>query len=290
MEIATYPVGTNRFEHAGGGASSGNKAASDPNSRPTTLTAHATIGTDGPWTEFCPATADEWYAGFNLALTRSISASVQGLVDIAAAPAGSEASGIIVPDIPFAGLSLRQTNPALWIPLYVPKGKRLAARVHRASVASATVDINLTGQPGSPRFPVAYHRCGHLAIDLANRRGTLAATGAANTKGALVQLIAATPDPIRCFYVFAQRASLSGSVTVDHSLLFELFFGANPNEVLFLPYQSMSMHGTSDVYLPMVHGPFFCDVPANTRITVQSQVDVVLANASDPSFSILYFW
>lgn len=269
-----------------GPSDAGVGGTADSDSKGITLTANATIGSDGAYTQLIASTTFD-YDGFWVTLCLPNSASSQNLVDIAIGAGGSEK--IIIADIPFIALSGRYFGYCFYVPLAVAAGSRIAARIHRSSAASSTVVISLLGVQGGPWAAASFGRSTTYGTVLASAKGTQVDPGAtANTRGAVTQIVASTTNPIRAFLVFGLRSQLGTSNTTDNSLLMDILYGPSTEKVL-IPYLSFAMGGTDDVWQPEMAGLFFVDLPAAIRLSAQAQANTTSANSREIAVTIIAF-
>lgn len=263
MMTALFPGTAARMEAAG------NVSASSDG---TTITAHATPGSDGAWTQLIAATVDEWY-GMTVLIGYGGTLSGTQLIDIGIGGAGSEV--ILIPDIPALVRSTLGRCPCvrLIVPIRIAAGSRIAARVHRASAASVANSISIQGQSGVSRSIPPFSRATSYGVVLGSAAGTTVDPGGtANTQGAMTQLDASTANPIRVMYVIVTRNQVTAVVQNPSSLL-EIFIGAGGSEVSLIPeFSSWAMSGTFDISSgETVHGPFFVNLPAGTRLAAKAR-------------------
>lgn len=263
--------------------------AADADSRGTILTAHVTPGSDGSYSQLIAATTFD-YDGFWVTLNRSFAAnSARSLIDVSIGGAGVEK--IILADLPIGGHTTGSgwASKTIFIPVHIPSGSRVAARVHRSSIASATCDISIMGVAGGPWALAGFNRCTTYGTDLANFRGTIVDPGGtANTRGAVTQIVASTTNPIRCFYVVTGRAATGGSNITDNVADLDILYGP-ATEKLLIPYLPMGMTSGGDHYEPTVYGPFWVNLPSAIRLSSQAQADFTTVNARDIQVSIIAF-
>lgn len=263
--------------------------SADADSRAQTLTAHATPGTNGAWSEMIATTSFD-YEGlyWNVCRTHP-AASTRFLLDIGIGP--STAEQVVIADFPILEQSTSgHVGVCGFLPIRIPAGVRVAARIHRASTASAAFDFQLIGCGESHRGIPPFNRATTYGTDLANYRGTLVDPGAsANTRGTRAELVASTTNPIRALYVVATRAATGGSNTTNNGAMLEISVGGSGTEVILIPPLCFSMNATRDYYMPHCFGPFFVNLPAGVRLSAVAQADFTLANARELAVSIVGF-
>lgn len=238
----------------------------------TAIAANATPGSDGAWTQISAAIANDWYA-FTLFLTDGGTIDDVLLVDVAIGGAGSEF--IILADLPVTQQNSvgRLGRVVTWFPLYIAKGNRVSARVHRAIKANSFTEIMLIGDTANTRHLPPYQRATTYGTVLASARGTSIDPGAvANTQGANTEIVASTTNPILSLYVFPNRTGIT-AVTVLSTSMLELFVGAGGSEVSLMPeFRSAYWEQTGDFGTPMgALGPVPVNLPAGTRISAKTR-------------------
>jgi hypothetical protein len=256
----------------------------------TTVTSHATPGTDGAWTQIIAATANDWYAFTLIQHYGDSGAAGRGLIDLAIGGAGVEFA--IVTGLPVCKLAAitRTSSFRLWLPLHIPKGARISARVHRSDVASLPVRIQLIGETVSTRGLPPFRRATTYGEDLANARGTVVDPGAsANTLGANTQIVASTTNPIRALYLAAMKQDasvVSGSATWAA----ELYVGAGGSEVVIVPEVLLwEENSTTDLShaFGLGMGPFPVNVPAASRLSAKARCNISTAGAREGQLIVL---
>lgn len=256
-------------------------------SRGTVITANVTPGNDGAYTQLIASTSFD-YDSIMIQTGVHDSAAGLGLLDIAIGAGGAEK--VIVADLPFSSLTTRYTTGSLWLPLHVPKGSRMSARVHRSSAASKTIRVALLGCQGTSHGLPPFHRCTTYGTVLGSSRGSAIDPGAvANTLGTRVVLDAATAFRIRCLIVYCGgRSATGGSNTTDNGALLTLDVGAAAAEVAIIPNGlTFAMDGSDDLWHPHSHGPFLVDIPSGSRLSTQAQSDFTTVNARELNISLL---
>lgn len=242
-------------------------------SRGKTVTAHATPGTDGAWTELIAATTFEYHK-LHLRILPVGAVASRLLLDIGVGAAGSEK--VLVADIPYdqmnAGSLTRSTSYGyVVLPLYVAQGARIALRAHRSSAASATVDVMLHGEQNSARGLPPFRRCTTYGTVLASAQGTNLDPGAtANTLGAFVEIAASLTNPVKQVYFILNRQEAAIG-TADLHWLVNVYRGAAAAEKLEISSLTAQFGASSDHCDGAFAGPFDVNWPAGARITMKAQ-------------------
>jgi len=259
--------------------------------RGTALTAHATPGTDGAYTQLIAATADDWYCFSIIHNHGNVAGTIgNGLLDIAIGAAGVEQ--IIVADLPYVAAAAihRDSGASLCLPLHIAKGSRIAARIHRSTIASHPYNIMLVGQCGPIRSVPPFTRATTYGTVLANARGTVVDPGAtAHTLGANTEIVASTTNPIRSLYLLAMKQDAAILATSVGSAI-ETYVGAAAAEQVLTPETLVwQANNTTDITNPFGYGigPFFVDVPAGSRLSAKARASDNTAGGREGQLTIL---
>lgn len=187
-----------------------------------TVTASASADTKGSWVELIAASTFDFDAGLIYLETSNTNQSgtdTGQLLDIGIGGAGSEI--VVIANIPTGWAAI---TSGVWIPLRLPAGVRVAARV-QASTGSDTVDVGIKlWEPGDA--PV-YEHCETIGALTASSSGT----GVEAT--AWTQLIASCAGPIRAIvpvFDMGPGGSFGGDVSE-----FDIGVGASSSEVQVYP-------------------------------------------------------
>lgn len=148
--------------------------------------------TKGSWVTLVSATDRDWY-GFGLAVcgnaTTAAGTDSGALLDIGIGGAGSEV--VLLPDYLVGGrigntsafLTLPSGYPPIFIPLFIPKGTRIAARCAGVT-ASIVRGVALSGVSGASVPAAIFSGCDTYGVTAASSKGTnLASNASANTFG-----------------------------------------------------------------------------------------------------------
>lgn len=160
---------------------------------------------------------------------------------------------------------------AIVIPVQIPAGSRISARIASSTGATTTamaaslVDTSII----TDEMPSI---CEAVGFTSASTLGSVIdCGGVANTKGAYVQLTAATAvDYMGFFLAFDNQNGTAGAVNTK---LVDLAIGAAASEVVILPNLLMALDNTfADT--PGLVGPIWMPIPAGTRIAARGQCSV----------------
>lgn len=185
-------------------------------------------------------------------------------VDLAIGAAGSEQ--IIASDLMVGG-----SGTARYVlPLRIPAGTRVAARVSSSQTASnAACSVNLQLGAGGMMGMAPFNRCDALGIS-SNAGTTVTAGGSANTKGSWAQIIASTARMYRAL-ILAGRGPNGAAA----NLLGDVGVGAAAAEQVVVPdvpFNQTSSGGTDSSW-GCASALFPCVVPSGSRVAgrVQAQ-------------------
>lgn len=232
-----------------------------------TATGSATPHTAGSWVEVVSALTEAVCA---VRVTVPSTTATSGtnsstFLSLGVGGAGSETE--VVPYLPVGyrnGNQLRLT-PDCTIPLYIPKGSRVAARVQSAQ-ASKAVQFRveffaLDGGPVPSSSVVA------INADTANSRGTvITVPGSTNTKGAWTELASATTEPFAALAIGIQAAgstSLGGT-----SGLLDIGGGAAGSEQVLIPDLEFYVDSTEWITLG-AEGFYGVSLPKGSRLVAR---------------------
>ncbi len=220
-----------------------------------TITPHASANTKSVYTQIVAAAPFD-VAGLLFAVQTLAGASTQ-LVDIAIGAAASEQ--IIVPNALFAADPVGSNRALIhkFIPIFIRKGSRIAVRFQSAAAAAYfKMKVQLLAAGGFAGFqpPSKYEAWGAVT---GTSGGTVATSGAANTKGAYAQLIAATALTSRWVILSVGRGSIDDVAT-------DIAIGGAGSEQIIIP----NIYSTSEGDIP---GGLLLPwaVPKGTRIAAR---------------------
>lgn len=151
----------------------------------TTLTGHATPGSDGAWTELSASLARPSDRSRIVIYPGGVTG--EALVQIGVGASGSEK--IIAAGIPLCRNGGTNAPVSFQLPFRLAKSDRVAARVYRATAASWDCEIKMLGEMAGYGSPSGWRTTDTYGIDAANARGTVIDPGAtANTEGSVTSL------------------------------------------------------------------------------------------------------
>lgn len=235
--------------------------------RAVAVTESLSNNTKGSWSQIWSSTPFEMSA-LHLNLRHGGSGTPRFLMDLGVGAGGSEV--VVVPDL-MVGRSLHSEMPSpLMLPLRIPAGVRLAARCQAAAGGSNAITATCIGQAAVPGVPPGFGRCTQYGASTATSNGTdIDAGGVAHTKGSWSQLTASTTNPMRAVAV----AMHFTGTAVNARWLVDIGIGAAASELVVIPDIPYLRISTADTGGPLFAGPFYCDIPAGTRIAARCQSD-----------------
>jgi hypothetical protein len=230
---------------------------------PVTLTSAATAHNKGAYTELIASTAADTYCLWLWARGVAVSAGDgRCLIDVAVGPAGSER--IILPNLNF-GAAPSPPLRRMGIPIYIPKGSRIAARCQRET-ASGTVTIGWMLDE-QPMWPGTVGQVGtSYGVDLTNTRGVVITTGTA-AFGSWQQIVASTTSPHRWWW---PGIDVGGDTTQSNvSCVVQLGVGASGSEQVLGTWH---FRATASEELTGPHRPLpvYNPLPAGVRLAVRA--------------------
>ena len=198
------------------------------------------------------------------------------LLDIGVGASGSEK--VLVPDL-YLDFEVSVSAGVGWainpyIPIAVPKGSRLSARVQDGSVSlyDAYVHLQLMAQGFLPSQP--FSRCAAYGIVAASSRGTEVDPGpTANSKGDWVQFDADVDQDIRTILMEVGPAGIDKPAG-KRSWLVDIGIGADGSEKVVVPDIMFGSDNFLDNISPALVGPLPCHIPVGSRLAVRCQCAV----------------
>lgn len=233
----------------------------------TVITAAGSANTKGAYTELIATTPHA--AEAIVVFARRASTAGDALIDLAIGAAASEQ--IIVPNLGKSQNSDYSAH-ALYLPIRIPAGVRLAARIQHAS-ASATVQLQvmLLGQSWTGAVP--FSRVTDYGANTADSGGTgIDPGGVANTKGAYSQLTAATTNRCSGLLVFFGNQGSIARTAGSHWNA-DIAIGAGGSEQIIIPDLPISAEAVGDILVcTQVFVPVL--LPAGVRLAARAACTV----------------
>ena len=242
----------------------------------------ATANQKSAWTELTAATPFDLH-GF-LIQTGECNPTATYLVDIGIGPSGSEV--VLWPDL-LMGANGQMSLNVTWVPLFIPAGTRIAARV-QSSTGDSTDKARWRILGGRSPFPFPVPLCSRViayGADTADSGGTTVDPGAtANTKGAWYEVTAATTAETKVLYL--ALGTRGNSAMADGWGEVDIAVGAAGSEQVIFTEQRIRLRATEDIFPPLV-GPIPVSIPAGTRLAVRAQCSIT--DATDRLFDVALY-
>lgn len=179
--------------------------------------------------------------------------------DIAANLGGSDQ--IIAADLFSDQAANSDGTSILWAPVRVPSGAILKARI-QPHTANAGGIITLAGYRGDAKRARGFSRI-ISCTDWTNSDPTNSVTLNGTTQTGWTQICASTPNRLAGLY--ATFTNLGNAVT-GVRILVDIGFGGAGSEKVLLTFLRHNVLANGPIY-----GPFPCDIPAGTRLSVRMQ-------------------
>lgn len=240
-------------------------------SKGTTLTSGVSGHTKGSWVELS-SSAPEGITSFVVQLynTQESSSASRVSVDIGIGSAGSEV--VLVPDLRTL-MRTMTTAGTFYIPMAIPGGVRVAARLQAGTGGSRTCDVAIGVFRGGFLSSPPLTQATHYGFVSAGTVGTEVDPGAAaNTKGAASEITASCTNPIRSMILCignTSDANYNPPTRLDDGYLLDIGVGATPDYII--TNYPLTTCTPIDCLSPWVVGPFDCCIPAGTRIVARAQ-------------------
>lgn len=195
------------------------------------------------------------------------------LVEIGIGPAGSEQ---VVATVPFLSRGNRNGvsgpnfhHPPVALPLALPAGVRVAARITCAQGVANTLNLTTHIQLVSALAPIGFPRATFHGLDANLFLTTVTANGI--NYGAWVQIVAAAAFPVRAVMLATNQGFTGGVSGAGGRTQYELGVGAAGSEVPIytIPNGMVFADIPSYCYSPVIYG----NHPAGTRFAVRCRVE-----------------
>lgn len=239
-------------------------------SRGTLITSGGSANTKGSWTDIGVATTFDYQAIF-VQMFSTLTGDM--VVDLGLSDGTNRwvlAADLRVP----GGRGVRTGGSAVMLPLYIPVGSQISARV-AADQASKSCSVHVTGAAVGFGGVPGYSRLVSMYTP-ASSRGTDVEPTTANTKTSWVEITTGITQPVDGLLVGVGPGDQIARAAGQNYLL-DIGIGAAASESVLLPNLSISLHEDIDVPMPCMLGPFPALVPASARLAARAQSNVVTA-------------
>lgn len=233
----------------------------------TTITASASANTKGSWTELGTATCDA--DGFFLCVQTANAARAPALIDIGLGPAGQEE--VLIENFLVTSSASALVTVMQYLPIPLTAGMRVAARC-QATVGSRTFTVAVLTCAGPHLQAMRMRSATTLGANTADSGGTAPVTsGSANTEGSWATLHEAVPHPLAALVLaWGTQAQNFANATF---VFCDLAYGPAGSEEVVVSNIPSLVNQTPDMFQPPSAGPFFCDIPAGSRVAARLQID-----------------
>lgn len=242
-----------------------------------------TAHTKGSWTTIIASTAsDVSLVALRTLVTNTSATDSSALLDIAIGGSGSEV--VIVENLAVG----YNSNAArmVYLPLNIPAGTRIAARVQGAQT-SKSISIGMQTFGGETLIG-GQSRPGGIdtyGANTATSRGVTLTAGGANSMGSWFEITSSTPRAVRNLIVLLQGAGVTAMNSRNH--LVDIGIGGSGSETVIVPnvYVVTNSAEAIDVIAPIQVPNLNLDIPAGTRIAARHQC----TTASDAQLDVIVY-
>lgn len=247
-----------------GNATFGISTQDTANSRGVTLTGNVTTNTKGAWVEITSALT---YGVDALHISLKAGTAINTFLDVAIGANGSEV--VVVSNLPFRLSTTRVFASFVRIPVRLPVGARVAARI-QSSTSNGTSRFGIFGERHGVFVPVGIQKVATVGLNAGTTGVTsVDAGGSANTKGGWVQIDSGSNVAYPIKGILVANAAAAGATNYDQ--LLDIGWGAAASEQTLVSNIPLLSHTNSDGNSPYFLGPFWCDLPASSRLVAQLQ-------------------
>ena len=178
---------------------------------------------------------------------------------------------IIVADLHCAfAKAIREQGLQIYIPVHVPAGAQLSARV-ASSVAAEALALVVIGHASGLGGAPGFSRCVALFTPRSSRGINVDPGGSANTKSGWTEITSSCPENIGAMFGLV---GYDGDVSraASASMLIDIGIGAASSEFVLYPNASIHWGAVKDGPSNCPRIPVFaCNVPKTTRIAARAQ-------------------
>jgi hypothetical protein len=218
----------------------------------------------GTYVELVASTARD-AEGFWLNIVGANNNGVNALVDVAIGAASSEV--VIVSNLYVYATGV-QIGDCIYLPVRIPAGSRVAARCQtNVSARSLLMQVLLAGSPfvATPGLS----RSETFGAVTASTDGTsIDPGGAANTK-VVTELASATVIDAKAVLLCIKNNDQA--LLANTGWLVDLCVGAGGSEVAVIENLQLYATTSNDEFPTKTFGPFFCGIPAGSRLSLRAQ-------------------
>lgn len=227
------------------------------------VTASSTKHTKGSYTQLISATTYDWHGFFLLTSGVATSAArTDMLMDIAIGAAASEQ--VILPDFMIGFSALLTGGSKCWfIPLFIPRGTRIAARC-QALIASDTTRVAVWGMTGNSGHPgPLFSNCDAYGVDSATSSGVSHTPGSTGAESTDANVGSTTSRPYGAVMLGVAGQNVTQTAIAYH---WELTIGTITRA------EWVTNNTTAEViYGPYPQCPIGVSIPTGTQLQVQAE-------------------
>ena len=193
---------------------------------------------------------------------------------------------IIAQDLRFCNIRAANEQWDIYaLPLHVPSGSQLSVRC-ASSTASATCQVVIIGYSSGQFGAPGYSRC-QAFYTSATSRGINCDPGAVAHTKTRTQITASTSDRAVALLVYVgPNADIAAAAT---RWLFDIEVGGAGTEQVLLPNMYLGRGAPYDIPTSKVFGPYPCDIPAASRMSVNIQCHVTTDGDRDGDVALWGF-
>lgn len=240
------------------------------------LTLVATGGstnTKGSWVQLTAATAfdaDGFWLNIKGSQRGSSVSNSKALIDIGIGGAGSE-QVIISNFLHYICSGTPFWCGSVFFPISIPAGTRVAARAQAGTLASGAVNIPLSITPFALGLEGSEGMggCTGYGANTGTSGGvTVTSSASSNTMGSWSEVTSSTTNDAAAVVVCLAGGTV---ITPSFDMLIDIGIGASGSEQIVIPKLAITEYNTNFQPNPPLHGPFFLQIPAGTRLAARCQ-------------------
>ena len=230
-----------------------------------TVTANSTAHTKGSWVQLIASTtANASYIVIEAGDVSASGANTATLLDIGTGASGSETA--LIENIGIGGAS-RATNRASFafgVPIRIPSGTRISARIQSLVTGGKTATIRVF------IFEMGDYAAAPTSVDvIGTSTGTSEGTAMSGSSGTWVQVLASTTRAYRAVVLVPSFSAISvGNIAVQYTL----GTGASGSETevgrMFAQYSDIETSGFSNALPPLIAG----SIASGSRLSVRHDI------------------
>lgn len=194
---------------------------------------------------------------------------------------------VLIPDVLYSTGDTNGSGTLVYFPISIASGTRISARQQNYAT-SATIRVAVILTTDSGLDVTAFTTVDVMgALTSSDTSGTLIDPGGTpNAKNSpYVEIKGSTANTYKAFIIIIGQNRNSG--LGNAGCLFDVAIGGADSEVDFLSNLSFSNGIDSDKMEPRVFGPFACDIPSSSRLSVRAQSST--SNTPNRLFDIVLY-